>query len=220
MHPKAESACNHLHIASGKALASLCLIYAAVLEVGLLTLPSPDKQIQDPWFTLMEILILAIAPAMVAFTVGIHSAASAERKPLALIGVIFMSMCAALTSSVHFAILTLSRQPEMAATAWAGLVFSFTWPSVVYALDILAWDVFFPLGALFAAFAVPGTGRRRWVRQLLYASSALAFLGLLGIPLANMNIRNIGVIGYVVLFPMAAALYSSTFKPSGTQGAD
>jgi len=35
------------------------------------------------------------------------------------------------------------------APAFAGLdtVFAFAWPSVVYALDILAWDVFFALAA-------------------------------------------------------------------------
>lgn len=77
---------------------------SAVFSVGLLFLPSPDKQIQDPWFTLMEIVILAIAPAMVAFTAGIHLATSAQRKPLALLGVIFMSLCAAFTSSVRLGI--------------------------------------------------------------------------------------------------------------------
>ncbi len=219
MRPEAEPASLRLCTLSSNVLASLCLIYAAVLGIGLLTLPSPDQQIQNPWFTLMEILILAIAPAMVAFTVCLHSAASAESKPLALLAVIFMSMCAALTSSVHFAVLTLSRQPELVTTASAALVFSFTWPSVVYALDILAWDVFFPLGALFAALAVPHTGRKRLVRQLLYASSALAFLGLVGIPLANMNVRNVGIIGYVVLFPIAAVLYGATLKQSGTKSA-
>ncbi len=219
MSPKAKPASNRLHTSFGKVLAFLCLVYAGVLGVGLLTLPSPDKQIQDPWFTLMEILILAISPAMVAFTVFLHSTAISEKAPLALISVIFMSICAALTSSVHFAVLTLSRQPEMLATSWAALVFSFTWPSVVYALDILAWDVFFPLGALFAAFAVSGSGRRRLVRQLLYASSALAFLGLLGIPLANMNVRNISIIGYAVLFPIAAVLYGTKLKQSGIKSA-
>jgi predicted Abi (CAAX) family protease len=122
--------------------------------MGLMTLPSPDQAIQNPWFTLMEILILAIAPAMVGFTVGLHDWASAERKPLAVLSVIFMSMCPAVTCCVHFAVLTLSRHPAFAGPEWTVLAFSFRWPSVVYALDILAWDLFFPLATLFAALAV------------------------------------------------------------------
>ena len=47
-----------------------------------------------------------------------------------------------LTCTVHFVILTLSRQPEFAEQSWLPLVLSFKWPSVVYALDILGWDVF------------------------------------------------------------------------------
>ena len=73
-----------LAIASGNAVAVLCLVYAAVLAGGLITLPSPDEQIQNPWFTLMEVLILAIAPLMVAFAVGMHSHAQQEQKSIVL----------------------------------------------------------------------------------------------------------------------------------------
>ena len=123
-----------------------------------------------------------------------------------------MSICAGVTCAVHFAILTLSHHPAFAGQEWAGLVFSFQWPSVAYALDILAWDVFFPLGALFAAAAVQGVGLARVVRGVLYASAALALAGLAGVPLANMQVRNVGIIGYAVLFPIAAALMVGVFR--------
>jgi ABC-type transport system involved in cytochrome c biogenesis permease component len=92
------------------------------------------------------------------------------------------------------------------------LVLSFMWPSVVYALDILAWDFFFPLAALFASLAVHGSGLARLARALLLGSAALAFIGLAGVPLANMNLWNIGIIGYVVLFPIAAVLLAFMFR--------
>ena len=207
-----KSASFRLVIASGNAVALLCLVYAAVLAGGLITLPSPDEQIQNPWFTLMEVLILAIAPLMVAFAVGMHSHAQQEQKSIALLGVVFMSMCAAVTCLVHFTVLTLSRQPAAVAAAWAPLVFAFAWPSVVYALEILAWDFFFPLGALFLALATQPTGNHRLVKGLLLGSSALSFIGLAGVPLANMHVRNIGIVGYAVLFPIAALLLAVTLK--------
>ena len=184
----------------------MCIAYAGVLGIGLLTLPSPDQAIQNPWFTLMELLILGIAPAMVGVTVGVHGWATAERKPLSMLSIIFMSMCAVVTCGVHFSVLTLSNHSAFADHEWANLMFSFRWPSVAYALDILAWDLFFSLAALFAGLAVHGAGLARLISALLYASAALAFIGLAGIPLENMNIRNIGIIGYVVLFPVAAVL--------------
>ena len=47
---------------------------------------------------------------------------------------------------------------------------------------------------------------RFWASYWPAVSVLLAFIGLAGIPLENMNIRNIGIIGYVVLFPVAAVL--------------
>lgn len=208
-----------LGVAAGAAVAILCLVYAFVLSVGLLTLPAPGQQIQQPWFTLMEILILAISPAMVVLTVALHAWAPQERKALALASVVFMSMCAVVTCAVHFAILTLSRQSAFSGEAWSRLVFSFQWPSLAYTLDVLAWDVFFPLAALFAAVTVQGSGLPRVTRGLLFASAALAFLGLAGVPLANMQVRNIGVIGYAVLFPIAAAMLASLFRRAGGHSA-
>jgi hypothetical protein len=204
---------------AGVAVAVLSVAYAAVLAMGLLTLTSPDEPIQNPWFTAMEGLILALAPAMVAFTVGLYAWATAERKSLALLSGVFMSMCAVVTCSVHFAVLTLSRQAAFAGTDWATLVLSFKWPSVVYALDILAWDVFFPLAALFGALVVQGSGLARLARALLFGSAALAFIGLAGVPLSNMNVRNIGIIGYVVCFPIAAVLLAVMFWRLGVQRA-
>jgi hypothetical protein len=196
-----------LGVASGVAVALLSAVYAGVLSIGLLTLPSPAHQVQAPWLTLMELLIIAISPALVGLTVALHACVPQERKAVALASVAFMAMCAALTCTVHFCILTLSKQPAFAAgEQWARLVFSFQWPSVAYALDILAWDVFFPLGALLAATALPASTRTQTIRVLLFASAAFAFAGLAGVPLANMQVRNLGIIGYAILFPIAAAL--------------
>jgi hypothetical protein len=197
----------------------MCTAYAAVLAIGLLTLPSPDQAIQNPWFTVMELLILAIAPAMVGVTVGLHDRTIAERKSLSMLSVVFMCMCAVVTSSVHFLVLTLSNHAAFAEQQWASLVFSFKWPSIAYALDTLAWDLFFPLAALFGGLAVRGPGMARLVSALLYASAALAFIGLAGVPLGDMNIRNIGIIGYVVLFPIAAVLLASMSRHQQTRSA-
>ncbi len=206
-----------LGIFSGSTIVVLCAMYVAVLAVGLLTLQSPDHQVQQPWFTLPELLILAIAPAMVGLSVCLHAWSLPEHRSLALAGVVFLSMCAAVTCAVHFTILTLSRHPEFAGEPWSRLIFSFQWPSVAYALDILAWDVFLPLGALFAAVTIQGPGLARVVRVLLVVSAGLTFLGVFGVPLANMQIRNVGIVGYAVLFPIAAALLAVLFQRTRQQ---
>lgn len=209
--PKAQ----RIAIVAALCVAVLCLVYAVVLAVGLLSLPSPQHQIQDPWFTLMEVLIIAIAPAMVVFTAGLLAQATDAHRPYAVAAVAFMTACATLTCAVHFSVLTLSREPGFGGQDWARNVLAFEWPSVVYALDILAWDVFFPLAAVFAALSVQGSGLAAVARRLLYASAALAFIGLAGVPLANMQVRNIGIVGYAVLFPVAAACMARLFSLQG-----
>lgn len=201
-------------IVTALALALLTLAYAIVLAIGLLTLPSPSHAIQDPWFTLMEVLILAIAPTMVAFTVALHQWVPQERQALSLSAVVFMAMCAIVTCTVHFAVLTLSRLPTFAEPSIARAVFAFQWPSVVYALDILAWDFFFPIAAMLAGASLGGS-QATLVRWLILASGLLAFVGLAGVPLANMQIRNIGIIGYVLVFPLGAVLMAKRFSRPG-----
>ncbi len=220
MGPSVPIASPRVGTVAAAAVGVLSLAYVAVLSAGLLTLPSPTEQIRDPWFTLMEVLIIAISPAMVAFSAALCERAAPSRKSIGLLSVVFMCMCAVVTCSVHFAILTLSRDPTFSAEFWSRQVFAFTWPSVAYALDILAWDIFFPLAALFAAPCVQGAGLAGTVRGLLYASALLAFFGLLGVPSANMNVRNIGIIGYSVLFPVAAVLWAVLLHRAQGQGAD
>jgi len=129
-----------------------------------------------------------------------------------------MSMSAVVTCSVHFAILTLAAHPAFAGEDWARLVFSFKWPSLAYTLDILAWDVFFPIAALFAGIVVRGNRLASAARGLLFSSAALAFVGLAGAPLANMQVRNIGIIGYAFLFPIAAGVLAKLFNQSAIEG--
>jgi len=196
---------------SPAALAGLGAAYLVVLSVGLATAPA-GAPIADPWFSLMEGLILLIVPLMVAMTADIHARAAPEAKTAALLAVAFMTVAAALTATIHFSILTLSRTPPFPDAAWSG-VFSFEWPSVVYAVDILAWDGFFPLALFCAAPAV----RSRLIRRLLLLAAVLALIGILGPVLGRMDIRNIGIAGYAVVFPFAAGLYAFCTPATGVK---
>ncbi|UCU95630.1 hypothetical protein [Hydrogenophaga taeniospiralis] len=112
-----------LGVISGAAVAALCFVYLVVLVIGLATLPSPDHPVQQPWFALLELLILFIAPAMVALAVAICCSASRGRLPLALLGLVFFAMCALTTGAVHFGILVLGGHAAFAGEPWSTLVF-------------------------------------------------------------------------------------------------
>ena len=119
---------------------------------------------------------------------------------------------AGITSPVHAVILTVSRELAAQGLAGAPLLFSFRWPSVAYALDILAWDWFFALSMIFAAQAFTGGGRERAARILMLISGVLSLAGLIGVPMANMSVRNIGIIGYAVIAIPAFLLMGLAFR--------
>jgi hypothetical protein len=200
-----------LGIFSAAATFILIIAYAVTLVVGLMSLESPQEPIGDPMFTILEVLIICVMPAMVALMVAVHAWAPTDAKTLSLASVVFMGLLAGVTCAVHFAILALSRQPEFAEQPWLPLVFSFEWPSVVYALDILGWDVFFALSMLFAAPVFSGSPLAAWIRWLMIASGVLSLAGLSGVVVGNMQVRNIGIVGYVGVFLVVAVLLTVFF---------
>jgi len=181
------------------AVSILLVIYSLVLTLGLLSLKSPQDPIADPYFSIMELLILITAPLMVITMVAVHKYADSDAKIFSMIALIFMVLMAGITSCVHFVVLTVSRQIEVAGFSWASLFFSFKWPSVIYTLDILAWDWFFALSMLFAAPVFKSSSLEKTLRIVMIISGVLSLIGLIGVPFANMNVRNIGIIGYTVV---------------------
>jgi hypothetical protein len=200
-----------LGIVSATGTVFLSVLYAIPLTAGLLSLPSADAPIGDPWFPMMETLIILTMPFMLGLMVAVHAWASAETKVFGLIAVIFMGLLTGVTSSVHFVILTVTHRPEFAEQTWLQPILSFRWLSVVYALDILAWDVFFGLAVLFAAPVFRGSRLARSIRRLMVTSGALALGGLSGVLLDESQLRSIGIVGYAVVFPVAAVLLAVLF---------
>jgi hypothetical protein len=192
----------------------LLIAYAITLVLGLLSLKSPLDQIGDPYFTLLEVLIIILAPVLVLVMVAVHGYASPGTKFFSLSALAFMIILAGITSSVHFVVLTVSRQIAAAGFPWASMFFSFEWPSVAYTLDIFAWDVFFALSMLFAAVVFRNGRLETAIRYLMILGGVLSLAGLIGVALADMNIRNIGIVGYVgvslVIFPLLGVLFWRT----------
>mgnify|MGYP006309991217 FL=1 len=101
-----------LGIASATLVAVLLLAYAATLAAGFASLESADEQMGDPYFTLLEVLIIVMMPPMVSLMAAVHAWAPARLKALSLTSVVFKGLVASVTCALHFVILPLSRQPE------------------------------------------------------------------------------------------------------------
>jgi hypothetical protein len=209
---KFSATARRLGIFSAVGVTVLVVAYAITLTIGFLSLKSPQQPISDPMFSILEVLIILMMPVMVALMVAVHAWAPSNAKTLSLTAVMFMGLLAGVTCSVHFVILTLSRQAAFAGQPWAPLLLSFRWPSVVYALDIVAWDFFFPLSMLFAAPVFRGSRLTLSIRVLMIASGVLALAGLGGAVAGDMQLRNIGIVGYVGVFLVVACLLAILFS--------
>jgi hypothetical protein len=196
---------------SAAATAVLLVAYAVTLALGLLSLESPDQPIGDPMFTILEILIILTMPAMVALMVAVHAWAPTRAQTLSLTAAVFMGLLAGVTCCVHFVVLTVSHHAAFAGQSWLPLLMGWKWPSVVYALDILGWDVFFPLSMFFAALVFSGSRLAAWIQWLMIASGVLALAGLSGVAFGDMQLRNIGIVGYVGVFLVVTALLAALF---------
>ena len=192
----------------------LSVIYAVTLTGGLLSLKSQKDPISEPFFSILELLIIILSPAMVIVMAVVHAWTPPGKKTFSLIALIFMSLLAGLTCTLHFVILSVSHQIASESLPWLPVIFSFKWPSVAYAIDILAWDIFFPLSMLFAAPLFKGSRLKTSIRVLMTTSGILAFAGLIGLPFGDMQLRMIGVVGYAVVYPFAIAFLAILFYKS------
>jgi hypothetical protein len=194
----------------------LGVTYAVITLLGFVSLETPEEQIRNPYFMMMEVLTILIAPLMAISMVSVHYYALPADKTYSLASVIFMFLMTGITTSVHFVILTLSYQGQADQIRNLPLFFSFKWFSVVYALDILAWDWFFALSFLLAAPVFKRGRAEKLVRALMFISGSLSLVGLIGVFLDNMQVRNIGIIGYAVMAPVVFLLIGKILSQNKT----
>jgi hypothetical protein len=97
------------------------------------------------------------------------------------------------------------------------MLFAWRWPSAVYALDIAAWDLCLGVALLLAATTFSATGLSLWVRRGLVLSGVLCLGGLIGVAVGNMQVRNVGIVGYALVLPVVLLLMAKVFTEHGAE---
>lgn len=187
---------------SATALSLVGIAYAVVVGVGIAQVGFTDP-IRDPLLLVMEVLTLASAPLVVCVTAAIQGCAADDRRTTALIAFGFGLLMAGTTSAVHFVGLTVGRQTG------EGLL---VWPSVPYALEMLAWDVFLGLALIFAAPVFRRSGLEGAARYGLGGVGLLCLLGATGPAVGDMALQRIGILGYGVGLPVVSLVVAMVFR--------
>jgi hypothetical protein len=189
----------------------LILAYVPTMAAGFIAGGGLGAPIRDPYLAIMELLILLlVVPLVVAFG-ALHAYAPASKKTLSLSALVLVALTAGITICVHFLVLTVGRQANETTLPGFTMLLSWTWPSMIYALDIAAWDFCLGFALLLAAPIFPRGRLSTWVGRGMVISGVLCLAGLLGAVLGNMSVRNIGVVGYALVLPVVMLLPGRLF---------
>lgn len=187
---------------------AVAIAYAVAVGFGIAR-AGLDEPIVDPVLWVMEVLTLVSAPLLVILIAALHAGAAPERRVFGLIALSFATAFAALTSGVHFTTLTAGRNTGFTALEW---------PSVLYAVELLAWDVFLGLALLFAGAVFAGSESPVRIRWMLWASGGSCVVGTIGPVTGEMALQRIGILGYAVLLPVTCAMLAIHFRAGTSRG--
>jgi hypothetical protein len=196
---------------SGRAIFILAIPYAATFVAGFASVGNLRDPLPDPYLAIGEVLIILMAPAMVMLMVAVHTCAPLRTRTFSMTALGWMLIVAALTMTVHFVELTVVRHIQPDTVPGFARLFDFEWPSMLYAIDIAAWDLFLGLSLLFAAAAFANQ-RYRAARRGLLLSGSLCLVGLVGPAINVLAWRGIGIFGYAVVFPITCLALSRAFS--------
>ena len=199
---------NRLGRLSAVAVFLIGLAYLVTLAIGF-AVHGLAEPIVDPILAIMEALTLLSAPLLVVLMAAIHDYASVNRKIYGMIALAFTILCAGTTSAVHFVELTARRQ-----LGSGGIV----WPSSVYAVELLAWNLFLGLALLFAAPVFDAGGPARRVKGGLLISGVLCVAGIVGPIVGNMRLQLVGVLGYAAVLPVVCFMLARFFRSDRGHG--
>ena len=179
--------------------AYLVVLATAMLRVGLST------PISDPILAVMEVLTIASALPLLGVAAALYVIMAPAQKTTGVLLLSLTTLFAGTTCAVHFLELTVGRQRGV-----GGLV----WPSVPYAAELLAWDVFLGMALLVAARGLPATAESRTTRVALQLAGYLCLAGTVGPLIGRMRWQLIGVAGYALVLPVAMLLLARWFGAS------
>jgi hypothetical protein len=169
----------HIGFWSGLVLVILGLTYLGLIAAMMLS--GSGFPPVEPFQTIFNVLILITAVWMVFFWSILHQVAPVERKLFSQASFAMIVIFATLTSINRYVGLTVVKQ-SLASGNTNGLQWflPYSWPSVMLALEILAWGFFFGLACLCLAPVFMNGRLERAIFWTLILTGILSLLAALG----------------------------------------
>jgi hypothetical protein len=167
----------------------------------------------EPYQTIIHILVIIMAAWMVFLWAVLYRAAPAAKKPLALTSFAMVVALAVLTSINRYVALTVVHQ-GLAAGSQPGLQWflPYSWPSVMLAIEILAWGLFLGLACLSLAPVVRAGRFGRALFWVLLATGGLSLCAALAQIVNSVALSVAGLAGWGPGLTTVAILLTLWFR--------
>ena len=160
---------------------------------------------------LLNVVFLPIIPAMVLLWVIVHQVTPAEKQAFSLGSLVLVAICATLTSINRYNALTVVPQATaMGVSDGLEWFLPYGWPSIMAAMEVLAWGFYYGLACLCLA---PVFGKDRLEKAIfwtLIASGGLSLVAVLAQVLNSLLLSMAGVLAWgpgVILLMVLWALW-------------
>ena len=130
-----------------------------------------------------------------------------SRAVFAELAFVFMAVVCAISSVNWFVqLLIVSRITRAGESVLLALLDVHNGISLMYAMEHLAWGVFYGFAAILAAMAISGGKLETWIRWLFAAGGALSLIHVVGIATGNSALGYLGYVAWGILLPVTTAL--------------
>jgi hypothetical protein len=150
---------------------------------------------------------------LVVLFLALRRQITGSRAVFAELGLVFIALMAAISSVNWYVQLTLVPTIAQSGDASAlALLDVHNTSSVMYAMEHLAWGLFYGLAVIFMALAIAGGKIETWIRWLLIVGGVMSILYLPGILIANQVLIDMGYYAAGILLPAATILLAVRFR--------
>ena len=176
-----------------KNIAVLGIILCSIYFIVTLGLILTSSQIM---LTALE-LVTMVSGILMIFLVLANPFSQSEKMIIyKIIGIICSASCMILTNVVHMVNLTVTEQLLKKGIDIPYYLLIGKWPSVVMAIDYLAWGLFMGMAFLFSSFGIEKEREFKNIKITLLVCGCLCFVGFFGAILINHNLWYIAPLGY------------------------
>jgi hypothetical protein len=161
--------------------------------------------------TLMNVVIMLTIPSVVLLWVVVHQVTPAGKQVFSLGSLVLLAIFATPTSINRYNALTIVPQAmTMGRTEGLQWFLPYGGPSIMVAMEMLSWGIYYGLACLCLAPVFGGNRLEKAISWTLIASGGLSFVSILGQVLNNVLLSMPGVLAWgpgLILLTVLLALW-------------